>query len=121
MQDKKNPDRRHNKIRHNRSTTPAFEISLLDKDGKTINVSASGICFEVPLKDVEAFSLGTTIPLQINTVTNTPESLESKHNLGGKGVVIRNWVIENTDRANSMGVALEFTEKLNIVINNDSL
>ncbi len=97
----------------------SFEISLPDQDGKTINISESGVCFEVALKEEEAFSVGTTIPLQINTVTNTPGSLESKQKLSGKGTVIRNWVVENPDRENSLCVALEFTERLNIELNDN--
>ena len=92
---------------------------LFDQNGETINVSASGVYFEVATKDMEAFSPGTIIPLQINTVTNTPGSLERKIKLSGRGTVIRNWIIENPDHENSLGVALEFMEKLNIVLDND--
>ncbi len=108
------PDRRHNE-RLNLS----FEVSLLDQDGKTTNVSASGVCLEVAIKDMEAFSPGTTIPLQINTVTNTPEYRERKLKLIGRGTVIRNCIIENPDHENTLGVALEFMGKLNIVLDND--
>ncbi len=124
MQSKeKNSDRRHNKRRHDRSSDPAFEISLPDQDkrhgdrrcdprrrnvrlnlsfevslpdqdGKTINVSASGVCLEVAIKDKDAFSPGTIIPLQINTVTNTTESRERKLKHSGRGTVIRNCIIE---------------------------
>ncbi len=135
-------DRRRNKRRHDRSSDPAFEISLPDQNrrhgarrcnprrhnvrlnlsfeisllnqihGKTINVSASGVYFEVISNDMEAFSPGTTIPLQINTVSNI---------LGcGRGTVIRNCIIERTrTMIISLGVALEFTEKLNIVESSD--
>jgi hypothetical protein len=107
-------DRRYNE-RHNLS----FEISLSGQDGKTINVSASGVCLEVALRDKEAFSPGTIIPLQITTVTITPECRERKLKLSGIGTVIRNWIIENPDHGNSLGVALEFTEKFNTELNND--
>ena len=105
--------------RHNERLNLSFEVSLLDQDGKTTNVSASGVCLEVAIKDMEAFSPGTTIPLQINTVTNTPEYRERKLKLIGRGTVIRNWIIENPDHENTLGVALEFMEKLNIVLDND--
>ena len=64
-------DRRHNE-RHNLS----FEISLPDQDGKAINVSVSGVCFEVAIKGMEAFSPGTTIPIKITAVTATPYILK---------------------------------------------
>ncbi len=114
--EEKYSDRRRDKRRHNRSSDPESEIQLPDQDGKTINVSASGVCFEVALKDMEAFSLGTTIPRQINTVTNKSGFSETKLKLSGKGTVIRNWIIENPDHENSLSVALEFTEKLDIVV-----
>ncbi len=107
-------DRRHNK-RHNLS----FEISLLGQDGKTKNVSASGVYFEVAIKDMEAFSPGTTIPIKITAVTATPGFGEKKLKLDGRGTVIRNCIIENPDHDNSLCVALEFTDKLNIVLDND--
>ncbi len=118
-QDKRHGDRRSNPRRRNERLNLSFEISLPDQDGKAINVSASGICFEVAKKYMEAFSPGTTIPLQINTVTNTPGSQERKLKLSGRGTVIRNWIIENPDHENTLGVALEFTEKLNVVLDND--
>jgi hypothetical protein len=118
-QDKRHGDRRSNPRRRNERVNLSFEISLLGKDGKTINVSASGVCLEVALKDKEAFSPGTTIPLQINTDTVAPGFLDSKHKLSGKGTVIRNWVVENPDRENSLCVALEFTERLNVELNDD--
>jgi len=79
---KKYSDRRHNQRRHDdRRCNPrrqserqniSFEILLSDQNGETINVSASGVYFEVATNDMEAFSPGTIIPLQINAVTTTP-------------------------------------------------
>ncbi len=123
-------DRRRNKIRHgdrrcnprrrNKRVNLSFEISLPDRDGKTINISASGVYFEVITNDMGAFSLGTIIPLQINTVTNKPGSREEKLKLCGRGRVIRNCIIEKTRiMIITLGVALEFTEKLSIVAESD--
>ena len=63
-------DLRRDKERQNVS----FEVLFDSQDGKTINVSASGIYFEVPTTDIEAFSSGTEIPIQINTVTSAPSN-----------------------------------------------
>ncbi len=115
-QDKRHGGRRCNPRRRNERINHAFKISLPDQDGKTINVSASGVCFEVALNDMEAFSPGTTILLQINTVTNKPGFPETKLKLSGRGTVIRNCIIENPDHENSLSVALEFMERLNIVV-----
>ena len=117
---KRHGDRRCNPRRRNERLNLSFEVSLPDKDGKIINISASGVYFEVITNDMEAFSPGTNIPLQINTVTYTPEGRERKHKLIGRGTVIRNCIIEKTRiMIITLGVALEFTEQLNIVQNND--
>ena len=104
--------RRSNVRRGDVRLDSSFEASLLDHDGRTVNVSASGVYFEVITNDMEAFPLGTTIPLQINAVTHTYEGREGTLKITGRGKVIRNCIIENPDHANSLGVALEFTEKL---------
>jgi hypothetical protein len=108
-------DRRCNPRRRNERLNLSFEISLSDQDVKTINVSSSGVYFEVAIQDMETFSPGTTIPLQINTVTDTSEYRERKRKLSGRGTVIRNCIIENLDLDSSLGVALELTETLDIV------
>ena len=118
-QDKRHGDRRSNSRRRNERVNLSFEILLLGRDGKTINVSASGVCLEVALRDKEAFSPGIIVPLQIYTDTVTSGSLESKHKLSGKGTVIRNWVVENPKHENSLCVALEFTERLNVELAED--
>jgi hypothetical protein len=71
--------------RRNERINLSFEISLPCQDAKTINISASGVYCEVATNDMEAFSPGTIIPLQINTVTNTPECRERKLKLSGRG------------------------------------
>ena len=112
-------DRRCDPRRRNIRQNVSFEVSLPDQDGKTTNISASGVYFEVITNDIEAFSPGTIIPLQINTITNTPGSREKKLKFSGRGTVIRNCIIEKPDHDNTLGVALEFTEILNTILNND--
>ncbi len=125
MQDKgKYSERRRNKRRNNVRRSDArlnrsFDVSVLDHNGKTVNVSASGVYFEMITNDMEAFPPGTTIPLQISAVTNISEDQERKFKLSGIGTVIRNCIIENPDHANSLGVALKFTEKLNTELDID--
>lgn len=112
--EEKYSDKRRN-IRLNQS----LEISLPDQDGKTINVSTSGVYFEVAIEDMEAFSPGTKIPLKISAVTETHGFDEKKLKFDGIGTVIRTRIIENPNHANTLGVALEFTAKHNTVLNND--
>ncbi len=111
--------RRRDARRSNERLNRSFEVSVLDYDGKTVNVSARGVYFEVTTDDIDAFPLGASIPLQINAVTNTSEGLETKLKLSGKGTVIRNCIIENPDHANSLGVALKFSKTLYAELDND--
>ncbi len=104
-QDKRNGDRRCDSRRCSARINVLFEILFSDQNGKTINASASGVYFEVAIKDMEAFSPGATIPLQITTVTNTPGSPERKLKFSGRGTVIRNCIIKNPDHDNTLGVA----------------
>jgi hypothetical protein len=102
-------------VRLNRS----FEISLPNQDGMTINVSASGVYFDVITNDIEAFTPGTIIPIQITATTTTPGVEERKIKLKGEGCIVRNNIEDVTRHGNRVGVALKFTDKLNIVVESD--
>ena len=95
----------------------ALQISLPDKEGKTINISASGVYFEVITSDVNAFLPGTTITIAINAVTSTPGLEKREVRLKGKGSVVRNDIKDVTSRGNRLGVALEFKDKFDIFLN----
>ncbi|OHB49544.1 MAG: hypothetical protein A2106_06655 [Planctomycetes bacterium GWF2_40_8] len=92
----------------------SFLISLPGQNGKTINVSASGVYFEVITNDIEAFAPGTIIPIQITATTTTPGFEERKIKLNGQGCVVRNSIEVVTGRGSRLGVALEFKDKLKI-------
>jgi len=92
----------------------SLQILLNDHDGKTINVSATGVFFEVITDDIHAFSPGSEIPIQITADTATPGLSKRKIKLNGNGVVIRNNIKNITSRGNQMCVAAEFKDKLNI-------
>ena len=104
--EKKNSDRRRNERRHDarKNNTRrnnvrrnavrldnSFKVSVTDHNGKTVNVSASGVYFEVTTNDIETFSPGTIIPLQIDAVTSTYDGRDEKLILSGRGKVIRSW------------------------------
>ncbi len=92
----------------------ALQILLDDQDGETINVSATGVFFEVITDDIHAFSPGTTIPIEITADTATPGSSPRKIKLSGNAIVTRNDIINITSRGTQMFIAVEFKDKLNI-------
>ena len=94
----------------------ALQISVPGQDGKTINISASGVYFEVVTSDLSGFAPGVIIPIEINAVTNTPGCNERNVKLHGKGFVVRNDIKNVTSHGNRLGVALEFKDKFNIFL-----
>ena len=77
---------------------------LTQKPNRTL-LSESGVYFEVITNDMNVFSPETTIPVKITMSNATP-------GFDGRGTVIRNCLIENPDRDDSLCVALELTENL---------
>ncbi len=92
----------------------SFQIKLPGHIGKTINISAKGVYFEVITKNLESFSPGTTVPIQITAVTATPGFEERKLKLDGRGLIVRNEIKDLTSSGKRLGVAMKFKDKLNI-------
>ncbi|MBZ0110219.1 MAG: hypothetical protein K8F52_16330 [Candidatus Scalindua rubra] len=110
MKDEEKGSEHRTTERMNRSV----QISIPGQECKTINISASGVYFEVVTNDMNAFSPGTTMPIEINAVTNTPGCEERNVKLQGQGFVVRNDIKDVTSHGNRLGVALEFKEKFDI-------
>ena len=106
------PDKRLNQ-RQNLS----FDISLPEQNGKTINISASGVYFEVITNDIDAFNIGSTLPIRIAAITTTPGFEERKIKLDGNGCIVRSDIKEVTSRGNKLCIALKFKDTLSIVPN----
>jgi len=104
-QNRRYDDRRCNPRRRNERFRLSLEIFMPDQVGKTINVSESGVYFEVITNDMNVYSPGTTIPLKITAVKATSD-------FDAGGTVIRNCIIEAPDHDDSLCVALELTENL---------
>ncbi len=91
-----------------------LQMSLYDQSGKAVNISATGVYFEVITEDPEAFSPGSTIPIQITADTSAPGIGDKKITLNGNGTVIRNKVKNITSHGKELGVAVQFNGQLNI-------
>lgn len=96
--------------RLNQRLNLSFDISLSDQMGKTINVSATGVYFEVVTKDIDAYAPGSIIPLQISAVDTNDRTLQ----LSGEGLIIREDIKETSSVGSRICVAVQFTEKLNV-------
>ncbi len=104
--------------RNNTRLDLSLEISLLDKYGKTINISASGVYFEVITDDVDAFAIGTILPVKIAAITTTPGFEERTIKLNGNGCIVRSVVKEVTNHGSRLCIALSFNDALNIIPDN---
>lgn len=111
MQDEKKDSGR----RHDERLNLSLQISLPNQSGKTLNISASGVYFEVVTDDINCFSPGTTIPIQITAEIDTAGADKRNLKLQGNGLVIRNEIKDVTNRGNRLGVAVEFNDKLDVL------
>ncbi len=94
----------------------ALQILLLDHEGETKNISASGVYFEVITKNRKAFFPGTIIEVKINVLITTP-GLEGRGiEIMGSGFVVRNEIKAVTVCGNRIGVALKFDKKISILV-----
>ena len=91
-----------------------LQITLYDQSGKAMNISATGVYFEVITEDIDAFAPGATIPIRIAADTSTPGNGEGRIKLNGIGTVIRSKIINVTSHGNEIGVAVQFNEHLNV-------
>ncbi len=91
-----------------------LQISIPGQRGETINISATGVYFEVITDDIDAFAPGTIIPVQIKASATTPGFEKRDISLKGSGSVVRNDIKNVTTHGNRLGVALEFKEKLDL-------
>lgn len=95
----------------------SLELSLPNQNGKTVNISASGVYFEVITDDIDAFTIGTSLPIRIAAITTTPGVEARKIKLDGNGCVVRSDIKEVTNRGNKLCIALKFQDTLSIVPN----
>jgi len=92
----------------------SLQLSLPDQKSKTIDVSASGVYFEIITNNMKRYSPGAIIPFLITTATTG--DYETKLKIAGRGLVVRNDIRQVTNHGNKLGVALEFKDKLNISV-----
>ncbi|MBC8549342.1 MAG: PilZ domain-containing protein [Candidatus Brocadiales bacterium] len=98
--------------RLNQRLNLSFDISLSEQKGKTINVSATGVYFEIITDNIDAFAPGSVIPLQIAAIDSNERTL----NLSGEGLIIREDIKETSSAGSRLCIAVQFTEKLNVNI-----
>ena len=89
-------------------------LSLYDRDVETMNISATGVYFEVTTDGIDTFTPGSKVSFLITAYTTTQGLGTMKINFYGNGIIIRSNIKNITSDGNQMGVGVEFMEKLNI-------
>ncbi len=95
-----------------------LQITLLDHKVNSGNISPGGVYFEVVTDNIELFSLGRTVEFEILAKTCTPVNSSGTIRLKGSGKIIRNNKIGNKQYDKKYGIALTFSEKLEILFDN---
>ncbi len=93
----------------------SLPITLLDSEVKSKNISPEGVYFEVTTKDIENYSPGKIIMIEVkftNSQFGLPE--ERTERLIGFGEVVRMDGIDINNHDKKLGVALKFCEELKV-------
>jgi hypothetical protein len=109
----------------------SLPITLLDHKVKSKNVSPGGIYFEVITDDVDKYSPGKTIKIEITTNTYTHKISGQIIKVTGIGVITRidklifhpafllsqrAATVQESRRGEKLGVALKFNKKLELSV-----
>jgi hypothetical protein len=94
----------------------SLPITLFDHKVKSKNVSPGGIYFEVITDDIEKYSSGNPIKIEITADTSTHEISGQIVKLTGIGVVTRTDKLFFDRHGEKLGVALKFSEKLELTV-----
>ncbi|KKK48895.1 hypothetical protein LCGC14_3140530 [marine sediment metagenome] len=89
-------------------------IRTFDCEVKTKNISPEGVYFEVTTKDIKNYSPGRVIMIQIEAIYSKPELPVIRVCIAGFGEIVRVDEIDTINHYKKLGVALAFSEKLEV-------
>ncbi len=93
----------------------SLPLKLLNHKVKTKNISSGGAYFEVVTDNIGLFPPGKMVKFEILAKTSALRLPSGMIRLAGNGTIIRNEEISNDQHGKKLGVALVFTEKLEIL------
>ncbi len=91
-------------------------IRTFDCEVKTKNISPEGVYFEVTTKDIKDYSPGRVIMIQIEVIYSKPELPVKRVCVAGFGEIVRVDEIVSINHYKKLGVALAFSEKLEVYL-----
>jgi hypothetical protein len=94
----------------------SLPITLLDSEVKSKNISPEGVYFEIITKNIENYSPGKVIMIEVE-FTNSQFGLpEGTDRFIGFGEVVRMDGIDINNHDKRLGLALKFSERLKLYI-----
>ncbi len=96
----------------------SLPIRLFDDKVISKNVSPGGIYFEVITDDIEKYSPGRIITIEITASTSTHEISNQIIRLTGIGMITRIDKLFSEPNNGKLGVALKFSNKLELSVKN---
>lgn len=93
----------------------SLPLTLLNHKVKTKNISPGDAYFEVVTNNIGLFPPGKMVKFEILAKTSTLRLPSGMIRLAGSGIIARNEEISNDQHGKKLGVALVFTEKLEIL------
>ncbi len=94
----------------------SIPITLIGQKVKSKNISPEGVYFEVTTKDIENYSPGKVIVVEVEFTNSQFVLLERTDRFIGFGEVVRVEGIDITNHDKKLGVALAFSEKLEVYV-----
>jgi hypothetical protein len=94
----------------------SLPMTLLGQKVKSENISLGGVYFEVITKDIENYSLGKVIMVEVKFTDSKFAPPERTDKLIVFGEVVRVEGIDITNHDNKFGVALKFSEELKVCV-----
>ncbi len=89
-------------------------ISLHSHEGKSGNISNSGVYLEMTTDNAEDFSKGKMMEFEVTAKTSKVGFESRVLGLSTKGVIVRADKVATRNHGTRLGIALEFNEKLEI-------
>ncbi len=106
-----------NERRANKRLELALVIKLLDHEAMSRNISPGDAYLEVVTHNVDKFSPGKMMEIEVSTVVSQIGLPERTVRLYTKGDIVRTDIINNNEHETKLGVALKFNEKLKLKLN----
>ncbi len=104
-----------NEKRANKRLELALPITLLDHTGRSENISSRDVYLVVSTDDIEMFSLGKEVNVEITVPVSIMGLPQKTTRLSSKGIIVRKDKKSTKEPVTKLGIALRFNENLKLL------